>query len=280
MKSTFALPVFLTLLLTLGSCSSKRAVLPYFTDLPGTEGTMPAGKFELTIVPDDELSISVNAPDQEAAAAYNRPYQPLPATDFYMKSSQPLESQTITRRNQNLVYATYTVSADGFIDFPKLGKIHVAGMTLAQLASYIEEKVAATIVSPSVTVRLVNFHVSVMGEVSSPGARLVNRERYSVLDALADAGDLTPYGERSTVLLIREEDGQRTYHRLNLNSAELLESPYFYLQQNDVVYVEPNRIRQANSKVDQNSQFKLSMTSVIVSAASVIASLVIALFVK
>lgn len=120
-----------------------------------------------------------------------------------------------------------------------------------------------------------------MGEVASPGARLVNRERYSILDALADAGDITPYGERKNVLLIREENGERVYHRLDLNDSEsTLNSPYFYLRQNDVIYVEPNKIRQANAKVDQDKSFKLSMTSVIVSAASVVASLIIALFAK
>lgn len=209
---------------------------------------------------------------------FNNPYQPVAVTDF--NQTRTLASAPLSRRNQNLAYQPYVVSPDGFIDFPRLGKIHVAGMTLAQVGAYIEEKVAQSVYDPMVTVELVNFHVAVMGEVMQPGARLVNRERYSVLDALADAGDMTPYGERSSVLLIREENGQRTYHRLNLNSAEVLESPYFYLKQNDVVYVEPNKIRQANSKVDQDKQFKLSMTSVIVSAASVIASLVIALFIK
>lgn len=239
---------------------------------------MPLGLYELTIVPDDQLLISVTAPDQEAAMPYNNLYQPVAVTDF--NQTRAVTSSSLTRRNQNLVYQPYVVSADGFINFPRLGKIHVAGMTLSQVGRYIEEKVAEKIIDPMVTVELVNFHVAVMGEVAQPGARLVNRERYSILDALADAGDMTPYGERSNVLLIREENGERTYHRLNLNSADLLESPYFYLKQNDVVYVEPNKIRQANSKVDQDKQFKLSMTSVIVSAASVIASLVIALFIK
>ncbi|MDE7144499.1 MAG: polysaccharide biosynthesis/export family protein, partial [Muribaculaceae bacterium] len=260
------------------SCGSRRSTLTYFSDLKDNSGSMPVGVYELTVVPDDQLLISVTAPDQEAAMPYNNPYQPVAVTDF--NQTRTLASASLTRRNQNLAYQPYVVSADGFINFPRLGKIHVAGMTLAQVGAYIEEKVAEKVVDPMVTVELVNFHVAVMGEVAQPGARLVNRERYSILDALADAGDMTPYGERSSVLLIREEGGQRVYHRLDLNSAELLESPYFYLKQNDVVYVEPNNIRQANSKVDQDKQFKLSMTSVIVSAASVIASLVIALFIK
>lgn len=101
-----------------------------------------------------------------------------------------------------------------------------------------------------------------------------------MLDALADAGDLTEYGERSNVLLVREENGERKFVHLDLNSSDLLTSPYFYLKQNDYIYVEPNEVRQANSKYNQNNSFKLTVVSTIVSAASVIASLVIALTVK
>lgn len=268
----------MTVLLLLTGCNTTRTSLPYFQDLNADHGTIPSGSYELTVVPDDELMIAVTAPDQEAAAQYNNPYQPMALTDFNEMGS--VKTNSVTRRNQNLVYQPYTVSPDGFINFPKLGKIHVAGLTLKQVAAYIEEKVAEKVIDPMVTVELVNFHVAVMGEVNQPGAQLVNRERYSVLDALAEAGDLSAYGERSNVLLIREEDGQRQYHRLNLNSKEVLESPYFYLQQNDVIYVEPNKIRQSNSRMDANKQYNLSMTSVIVSAASVIATLAIALFVK
>ena len=129
-------------------------------------------------------------------------------------------------------------------------------------------------------VQLVNFRINVLGEVKNPGAISVKKERYSLLDALADAGDLTEYGERSNVMLIREVDGKRIYHRLNLNNSEVLSSPYFYLQQNDVVYVEPNEIRRENAKYNQNNSYKISVVSTIVSACSVIASLIIALTVK
>ena len=119
-----------------------------------------------------------------------------------------------------------------------------------------------------------------MGEVKTPCAINVKRERYSILDALSDAGDLTEYGERDNVLLIREENGAKTYHRINLNDASILSSPYFYLKQNDVVYVEPNSIREDNSKYNQNNSYKVSVVSAIVSACSVVASLVIALTIK
>jgi polysaccharide export outer membrane protein len=126
----------------------------------------------------------------------------------------------------------------------------------------------------------VGFYVNVIGEVKTPIRVKVETERFTLLDAISAAGDLTEYGERSNILVIREEDGKKTYNRLDLSSSSVFASPYFYLQQNDVVYVEPNQIRIDNSKYNQNNAYKLTVISTVVSAASVIASLVIALTVK
>ena len=127
---------------------------------------------------------------------------------------------------------------------------------------------------------MINFTVNVMGEVRAPQRMVVGKERFTVLDALAAAGDLTEYGKRDNVLVIRTENGKSTYHRINLTDGSIYASPFFYLQQNDVVYVEPNKIKVDNSKYNQFAAFKLSQASTIVSVASVIASLVIALCVK
>lgn len=262
----------------LSACSSNKTVLPYFTDLPA-EGSVAIGDFTIKIVPDDELVINVSAGDPTAVQDFTIPYQHPRVRDFNSPTATE-ESQIISRRSQNLPLQTYHVDAAGFISFPVFGKIHVAGMTLNGLAQYLEEKISETVIDPIVTVELVNFHVNIMGEVTKPGVQLVSRERYSILDAIAAAGDLTPYGERKSVWLIREENGQRQYHKLNLNDSKILESPYFYLTQNDVIYVEPNKVRSKNVSIDQESQFRLSMTSVIVSAVSVIASLGIALLIK
>ena len=153
-------------------------------------------------------------------------------------------------------------------------------MTTQQLTADLVDRISAEVADPMVRVELVNFRVNILGEVARPGSFNVDRERYSVLDALADAGDLTPYGERSNVLLIREENGKRVCHSLDLNDSKLLESPYFYLKQNDAIVVQPNKIRQDNSKYNQNNAYKLSVISTVVSACSIIASLVIALAVK
>lgn len=273
--------VAVTAAAALSSCKTGNSVMPYFTDLDSaTVSNVPLPDFTIKIEPDDELLINVSAANPQAVEPYTIPFQHPRVRDFNTPERQTLESTSTTRRNNSLTQQTYQVDAQGFIKFPVLGKIHVGGMTLNGLASYLTEKIAEKVVDPMVTVELVNFKVNVLGEVSNPGSQLVNRERFSVLDALAGAGDLTGLGERKNVLLIREENGRRVYHRLNLNSKESLESPYFYLRQNDVIYVEPNSVRQANARTDAERQFKLSMTSVIVSAASVIASLAIALFIK
>lgn len=188
------------MLLTLGSCRSQKLNMAYFTDLDDVAQQIPAGAYELKIVPDDQLLISVTAPDQEAAAAYNNIYQPVAVLDFNATSFQ----NGLTRRNQSLTYQPYVVGADGFINFPRLGKIHVAGMTLAQLQGYLEEKISEKVIDPMVTIELLNFQINVVGEVRSPGTYHVNRDRFSVLDAISTAGDLSVFGKRDNVLLIRE----------------------------------------------------------------------------
>lgn len=250
------------------SCSTSKTVLPYFTDISTvTSGVFEAGNYSPEIKPDDELLITVSSINPEATAIYNLPLSnPAKQTELF-KVSTPSQQ-------------TYKVDSEGDINFPVLGKMHVAGLTTEALQQKLTELISKDVEDPLVSVSLVNFRVVVAGEVKTPKAINVGRSRFSILDALSEAGDLTEYGERSNVLLVREENGERKFVHLDLNSSETLNSPYFYLQQNDYIYVEPNKVRQANSKYNQNNSFKLTVISTIVSAASVIASLVIALTVK
>ena len=256
------------MMLAISSCSSPKNSLTYFEDIKTSEaGEFPLGDYDIRIMPDDELLIAVTSMEPSAAAIYNLPMVNPATRDALAATTTPQQQ-------------TYRVNKDGDINFPVLGKLHVEGLTTRQLTDELVAKISADVTDPMVLVELVNFRVNVLGEVANPGSVKVSRERYSVLDALADAGDLTPYGERSNVLIIREENGKRVYHRLNLNDSKLLTSPYFYLQQNDAIVVEPNAIRKDNAKYNQNNAYKLSVISTIVSACSIIASLVIALAVK
>ena len=239
---------------TVTSCKAPQS-LAYFenADSLKTVGTTALDS-AVKIRPADELIITVNSIVPEATAAYNL-------------SSTP--------QNQ-----TYVVDTDGEITMPVIGKIHAAGMTTKGLGDYLTEKISKEVDSPVVRVQLANFRVNVLGEVKRPGAIEAKSERFTIFDALAAAEDMTEYGERTNVMVIREENGQRAYHRVNLKDARIVDSPYYYLQQNDVVYVEPNQIKAGNAKYSQNNAFKVTVVSTIVSAVSVIASLVIALAVK
>lgn len=266
MKIRSLLPLLLAILILGTGCSSSKTTLPYFMDLE-TAGVLQELPYISVIQPDDDLSIIVTSSDPAATAMYNLP-EVNPA-------SQALLQQASSPR-----MLTYLVDTQGDIVMPVLGRIHVAGMTVEQLQQELTRRISQSVSDPQVTVRLVNFTVVVAGEVKTPQTVQVNRNRMTVLEALSAAGDMTEYGERSNVLVIREEDGKREFARLNLNEAEVLNSPYYYLQPNDYIYVSPNRVRQENSKYNQNNGFKLSVISTSVSAASVIASLVIALTVK
>ena len=256
----------LFLLFVTSACTNKTT---YFAnlDVEQMSGKIDVGDYELRIAPDDMLSITASSVVPDAAAPYN-----LPAVSY----SEPGKSELTIVPNLQV----YTVSRDGDIYFPTVGRIHVEGMTRNELAKYIEDKIRPELEDPFVLVQFMNFKVVVLGEVKNPGQIPVQTERVSILDAIGAAGDLTVYGERENVLLIREENGKRIYHRFNLSDVSIFESPYFYLRQNDVVYVMPNKAQQKNSNYNQFSQYRISIVSTVVSAVSVLTSLAIALFIR
>ena len=260
--------MFVALMALLASCSSSKTHLTYFEDIDKVERIVDLPPTPtIRIAPDDELFITVNSEEPKATIAYN-----LPMANAGIKAATNMS----TAPQQQ----TYLVNSEGDINFPILGKIHVAGMTTEELQKYLVERISKDVENPNVMVSLMNFNVSVLGEVTLPGVVKVTRNRFSILDALASCNDLTPYGERSHVLLIRENNGKQERVILDLNSADLLTSPYYYLQPNDYIYVAPNNIRKGNAKYDQSKSYNVQVTSTIVSAASVIASLIIALAVN
>jgi len=253
---------------TLLSCTSpKENTLAYFKDLQNApSGTLPnpQGDYPIRIQPDDELTISVTSAVPEATAAYNLPMDN-PATRNSLRQATQPRSQT------------YIVDEQGYIMLPTIGRYMAKGKTLSEISNELTAIVSQNVKDPHVRVDIVNFSIDVMGEVRAPQRVYSSHQHFTVLDALSQCGDLTEFGERDRVYVIRTEDGKRAYHRLDLTNSEVFNSPYFYLRQNDVIYVEPNKIRIDNSKYNQNNAFKLSVISTIVSSVSVIASLVIAL---
>lgn len=204
----------------------------------------------------DALIITVSGLDPEAVIPYN-----LPTVSY----ESPASSTVPTTSS----FQYYTVDEQGYIDFPVLGKLYVVGLRQSEVINLIESKLQGQVVNPIVTMRFLNARVTVLGEVKRPGTFTLNNGRMTLLEALGVAGDLTQYANRSNVLITRENKGKVEFARLDLRSDEVFTSPYFYLQQNDVVYVEPN---QARTTSNQSIGLWLSMVGTVASAATVVVS--------
>lgn len=248
----------------LSGCTSYKKV-PYIQD---PETVNAYGKeiplYDAKIMPKDLLSITVNTTDPVAAAPFN----------LTVQTSQNANTNLNTTSQPTL--QQYLVNNQGEIDFPVLGKLKVGGLTKNEAESMIREKLQPYLKeTPIVTVRMANYKISVLGEVKSPGTFTVSNEKVNVLEALAMAGDMTIYGVRDNVKLIREDaQGKREIVMLDLTKSDLVLSPYFYLQQNDILYVTPNKTVAKNSGIGNATTIAISATSILVSIASLIATLV------
>lgn len=255
-----------TAALAMWSCSTPKDVT-YVQDLKEGTYTISNMTGSIKAVPDDKLSIVVNSKDPALAALFNLPIQ-----------AQRVGARTQSSMESNMGTSLYTVDAYGNIDFPILGEVHVGGLTRSEIAREIKEKLIAAnlIKDPTVTVEFANVGINVLGEVSSPGRYAMTRDRVTLLEGLAMAGDLTIYGERTNVAVMRENpDGTTSVYRIDLTSADdIYASPAYYLQQNDVIYVEPNayrkRMRQANGNTTLTASFWISVASFLTTLAVVI----------
>ena len=225
-KSFFLLGV---ITLILASCSSYKQV-PYLQNAAIVNTSEPQPLYDAKIMPKDLLTITVNTTDPEAAAPFNLTVQ---------SSINAARTTTLT---QQPTLQQYLVNNEGNIDFPVLGTLHIGGLTKSEAEDLIREKLKPYLrETPIVTVRMTNYKISVLGEVARPGTFTVSNEKVNVLEALAMAGDMTIWGMRNNVKLVREDaTGKREIVYLDLNNADIVTSPYYYLQQNDIIYVTPN----------------------------------------
>ncbi len=222
-------------LFSLISCSKKN--LTYFNDLGGQSEYSESitNLSEPRIQPDDLLSISVSSLNSDANVLFNRGVLTSANSAINPNNSLGIGDEG------------YLVDKDGFIEFPVLGKVKLGGLTKEEAKEKLVRELQSYLKRPTATIRFLNFRVTVVGEVHKPSTFTIPSERINILEALGMAGDMTQFGKRDNVLVIREEGGERKMARINLNSTEATRSPYFYLHQNDVVYVEPNRARAAQS---------------------------------
>lgn len=237
----------------LTSCGSYKNVT-YFQNREALDKAVKGYLVDARIMPKDVLSIVVNTTTPSAAYQFN----------------------LVTPTTQTQIQ-TYLVDNDGKINFPVLGELKVGGLTKTEAEQMIRQAILPYLVeteNPVVTVRMSSFSVSVLGEVNAPGTFTVAREKINVLEALARAGDLTIYGMRDNVTLIRENSkGEKSFHRLNLNDANIVNSPFYYLQQNDILYVEPNETKAKSSTIGSSTNLWLSATGILVSVATLLVSI-------
>jgi polysaccharide export outer membrane protein len=269
-KPICLLLILLSAVAALSSCGSSKQVV-YFQDLkPGeTEFKLPEIK-TITVRPEDKISIIVNSRDPQLTDLFNLPY-------VSRQLGQSLRTNGITVSNNQGVSA-YTIDTNGEIDFPVLGKMYVAGMKREEIAEYIKNELIKEnfVKDPVVTVEFANLCISVLGEVNNPGRFSIDRDWLTVLDALSMAGDLTIYGNRYKVMVLRQEGDVQRVYGIDLTSGEhVYTSPAYYLQQNDVVYVEPNAVKARQSTVNGNN---VRSTSFWISLASLLTSIGILIF--
>ncbi|MCD6543305.1 MAG: polysaccharide biosynthesis/export family protein [Flavobacteriaceae bacterium] len=247
-------------LIVLTSCGTKEDVV-YFNGIDSKDNIVGIDSYMPTYHIDDELIIIISAVDAEAAKPFN-----LMAVTY---SSDIRYASTGGRERLQ----SYIVDSDGNIDFPVLGTIKIAGLNRDQATKMFIDKLKVYIKNPIVNIRSLNYKVTVLGEVARPGTYTATNERITLIEALGMAGDLTIYGERENVLVIHDYDGKKTYTRVNLKSQELFESPVYYLAQNDVVYVEPNKTAARGSKIGASTGVIIASIGILISVATLIVTI-------
>lgn len=232
----------------------------YFNDIPSIPDAMNMEVAEFTepvIQVDDIISVQIQVVDVTGATILNQ------------GADMAIQGMSTAQNTQAREVPGFLVDKDGTITLPMVGPVKVAGLTTQEAKEVITKAVAVNYNDPTVQVRFANFKITVLGEVARPATYTVPNQKVTVLDALGMAGDLTIYGKRENVLLIRDQGGQKEFVRFNLNSADLFKSPHFYLRQNDVLYIEPNK-----AKVTASESSRWQVAGVIASIASVIAVII------
>ncbi|AFL82346.1 periplasmic protein involved in polysaccharide export [Aequorivita sublithincola DSM 14238] len=252
MKGFVAKVLLLLMIMVLGaSCVSRKRIV-YFRDLEERKALVDSVQNTFKIQPDDLLSIEVSAYDLNAVRPFNL------GGGSRLPTDGPSGATTSTQQG-------YLTAQDGTINMPVLGTIKVAGLTRAELSDLLVKRISEYVISPIVTIRIMNFRVSVLGEVGNPGTFNVQGERLTLPEALGLAGDMTLFGRRDNLLVIRDNGTTKDYKYLDIRESSFLNSDYYYLQQNDVVYVEPNYAQIQGSSFNRNTTLYFSIISLLIS---------------
>jgi polysaccharide export outer membrane protein len=255
MPNNFFKSLMLISFISISACVSKKDIIYLQND--EIDQSKVSNSYKTIIKPDDALQITITALDIEAVRPFN-----LSAVAYATSSNR-----AVGQAQQQ----TYLVDNKGEIEFPVLGKIKIGGLTRNETIDLLRSKLAPDYIKdPNINIRIANYKISVMGDVQRPGSYNIPNERITILDALALAGDINISAKRNTILIIREEGGKKLQYRVDLRSNEVLKSPVYYLQQNDVVYVEPNYARIQSASSNSNTTLFISLTSLIITLATLL----------
>lgn len=248
------------------SCKTPLDVA-YFQDTKNLEKINSSNTFSPVFKSDDILSITVSAADMDTARPFNL------SQGISLPSASAGGGSGSSSSSGSSQAPTYLIDAEGNIEFPVLGQLKVAGLSRIQLKNLLKTKLKTYINDPIVSVRLQNFKVTVLGEVRRPGTFSISNERLTVVEALGMAGDLTIKGKRQNVIVVRESDSLKTYHKIDLTSKNIFNNQAYYLTQNDIVYVEPNKSQKRRSQTNDNAfGVVLSLVGVVFSALTLLLS--------
>lgn len=223
-----------------------------------------------TIQKGDQLVILITAKDMDVVKPFNQNY----SSSEIVQSNATAGGNTPNQGATNVSGPTYIVDSEGNIDFPVLGAINVGGKTLVELKDDLREKIQQFVINPTVNIRLANFKVTILGEVNRQGDYTISNGQGTILNALGMAGDLTMYGKRDDVLVIRTENGVVSHGKINLQDANLINSPYYYLKQGDAIIVSSNNTKDFQAKQNPNTGLYLTAASIAITAVAVVVSLI------
>ncbi len=237
----------IVLLGLISSCAPNKSIL-YLQDPQNLNPTLQS--YANVIQPDDNVLITITADEPVLAAPFNNLY---------------LNEKSTESKITNDAMLGYLVDVNGEIDFPRIGKVKIGGLTRIEAESKIKNLIKPYINNPGINLRILNFKISVLGEVIRPGSQTITSDRITLLEALSNAGDLTIYGKRNQIMILREVEGVRSMQQVDITTTDFIDSPYYYLAHNDVVYVTPNKTRVNASVIGPNLTVGLSALTLLIS---------------
>ena len=264
MKNKSFIIIFSFVLFFLSSCSSKKK-LDYLQNIESVALEASMKNAKSTIQPNDQLVIMVTAKDMDVVKPFNQNFSSGQILQYSLPSNNaPTQSQTSASG------PTYVVDSQGNIEFPVIGKINTENKTTEELRDILKKEISKYVLNPQVSVRNTNYKITVLGEVNRPGTYNIPDAQTTLLEVLGLAGDLSIYGNREDILVLRNIDGTMTKERIDLTKADFINSPFFYLKQNDVIIVSPNETKQKSSRLDPNAGIYISVASIVVTILALI----------